>query len=135
MAGLKHTGALTGKIGLVVLREFDGLAGLADDAARIARVADVHMGWRDEDYICSAASLVSVVLPGHVVGILASDSLELLAPIWRQEHLVNADEDIDHALLVILRTEILVILELFDEMVPAEFGDFGATMPIEDSEE
>ena len=135
MAGLQNAGAFTRQVRLVILGQFDGLASLADDTARISRITNINVRGSDKYHVGSATSLVGVVLPGYIVRILATNALKLLAPIRCQEHLVDADEHIDHALFVVLTAEISIVLKLLDKVVSTKFGNFGTTMSIKNCKE
>jgi len=119
----------------MILGQFNGLASLADNAACIARISDIEVRRRDKNHICSATSLIRVVLSRHIVGVLASNALQLLAPVRGQKQLVNADKHINQALLVILSAEVLIVLQLIDKVVATIFGNFRATVSIKDSKE
>ena len=93
------------------------------------------MGWRDENNIRCAACLVSVVLAWHIIGVLTANALELFAAVRCEKHFVHSNERVDECLLVVLTPEVLVIFELFYEVVAAEFRHFGTTVAIKDSKE
>ena len=133
MASLENARALAWEIRLVILRKLYCLASLANDTACVARVAAVDMSRRDENNIGSATCLVSIVLAWYIVRVLTADALKLFATIWCEQHFVHANERVYECLLIVLASEVLVIFELFHEMVPAEFRYFSTTMAIEDS--
>ena len=59
----------------MILRQLDSLTTLADDAACITSITHVKMRLGNKYNIGSAASLISVVLPRYIVGILATKAL------------------------------------------------------------
>ena len=135
MASLQDSRALTWQIRLVVLREFDCLAALADYTARITGISAIDGGWCDQDHVCSAASLIRVVLPWHIVGVLSAESFELFATGWCQEHLIDLNEDSLESLLVVLFAEVWIIFELFYKVCAAILGNLCTSMAIKDGKE
>ena len=75
--------------------------------------------------------MICIILSWDIVGILSTKTLELLFPVWSEEHLVYLYKDRRQGCLVVLLLELRIILELLDEVITTELCDLGSTMSIE----